>query len=348
MDKVDKIYFYGIIFDVSGDIENIDAESETISFIPYKDIAAVVSYSDIIVKPDNVNKKIVAQQLLKHQKIIEHVMGMGHTIIPMKLCTYIENEDMVIELLRSGYKILKKIENEANNKIEVDIIAVWAEFGEVIKKLLENEDIRSAKEKFEAKPDGATVEDQKALGFLISGILKKKNTVVAEKCYKFLKEYFISTKKHDVMDDQMIFNTSFLVDRDKIENFNEAVDTLDEQQNDKINFRYVGPLPCYSFYGLETVNIDFDSLIRSRDILDLGESADLKEIKKKYKKKALISHPDKMGKMKSFEEFNEISNAYKYLVDLFCALKTADPDFRKIVFSREFYDRKHILIKLKD
>jgi hypothetical protein len=51
--------------------------------------------------------------------------------------------------------------------------------------------------------------------------------------------------------EQGAFNLAFLVERDRVPEFSTAVAALDGEVADRIELRYVGPLPPYSFADAE-------------------------------------------------------------------------------------------------
>jgi len=49
-----------------------------------------------------------------------------------------------------------------------------------------------------------------------------------------------------------VFSASFLVDRDRIAEFDQAVDETGRQHADRMRLKYTGPLPPHSFAELST------------------------------------------------------------------------------------------------
>ena len=52
--------------------------------------------------------------------------------------------------------------------------------------------------------------------------------------------------------ERMVFSASFLVDRDRIAEFDQAVDETGRQHADRMRLKYTGPLPPHSFAELST------------------------------------------------------------------------------------------------
>jgi DnaJ-domain-containing protein 1 len=70
------------------------------------------------------------------------------------------------------------------------------------------------------------------------------------------------------------------------------LETLDGEFRGRLHFRCVGPLPPYSFAGVEVEMLSFEAIDEARKQLGLGEAATLDEIKGAYRRLASESHPD--------------------------------------------------------
>ena len=101
-----------------------------------------------------------------------------------------------------------------------------------------------------SKPEGVSFEDQIRIGNLIKNILDNKRERCALEIETGLKDVSIDFRKHDLMDDRMIFNIAFLIDKNKKTEFERRLDELNAIFNEKLNFRCVGPLPHIVFTRL--------------------------------------------------------------------------------------------------
>lgn len=56
---------------------------------------------------------------------------------------------------------------------------------------------------------------------------------------------------NDLFSDRLVFNRSYLVDRDAREQFDAAVDEIESRYDDDLLVRYTGPWAPYSFVDIE-------------------------------------------------------------------------------------------------
>jgi hypothetical protein len=281
--------------------------------VPHQDISAVVSTSPIIAY-DSMTKDRVVKEVFSHQSVIEKVME-NHTIIPMKFGTFAEDEEAVARILKGGYRQFKETLSIMINRVELEVVALWNR--EVIfKEIAEEREIKESKQRIASNPGGAQLQDRIELGRMVEKSLKKKNLEYAEEILGALKEKAFDFCTHETLDDSMILNACFLLDKDREKDFDEKLNELDNKYKGKINFRCVGPLPPYSFSTIEVKKIGFEAIDRAKRLLGLGEETTPSEIKRAHRKLAFRSHPDKNPRGGPVDrEFNELTQAYKLLLE---------------------------------
>ena len=305
----------------------IGIEQGDVYFFPYKDIAAVVSDLPFI-QFDSLPRETLLRNLAVYQAVIEKVMK-SHNIIPIKFGTILQAEEDLRKMLEKGYGQINTSLKEMENKIELDVAALWSDMETVLKEIGEEEEIKRLKEEAVSKPPEQVFEIKIQLGKLVKDTLDKKREQCASQLSDVLKKDAENYRSHAVMDDSMIMNTAFLIDKDRQETFETKVDQLDKQYNGKINFRIVGPLPPYSFTTLEMKKVEFGEVNEAREMLGLGEEATISEIKDIYRELSKKFHPDKYpGDQEAQKRFEKITKAYQIITDYCqggqCSFKEAD------------------------
>jgi hypothetical protein len=339
MSKTGK-YIYGVInsnseevFDVGqivafGDIypANHPAEvvnrSKALSYaftICFQDVAAVVSDSEIV-DYSHMPKDTLGRLLVGHQQLIEKVMT-KHSIIPMRLGTFASSDEEVRRILVEGYRTIKDIFEKAKNSIEIDVVATLNDFISFLQEISEEEEIKRLKQSLLGKKGGVTIDDQMKVGVLVKSHLDKKKEILANQIQTALGEITQNLKAHDLMDDKMVLNTAFLLDKTRQKEFEHKLNEVNDKFEDKLNFRCVGPLPPYSFYTLEVKKPQFEEIDWAKKKLGLeNDFITAIEMKKAHRKTALTCHPDKNPDTPNIEQkFDEMTRAYKILLDYYQA-----------------------------
>ncbi len=300
-------------------------ETNGVYAIAFQDISALVRDSEVV-DYTHLRKDVLAKLLVGHQMIIERIMATQDAIIPMKLGTTVQNEEEVREFLSKGYDLIKEIFGKISGKIEIDITATWGDFVAILKEAGAEKEIQEFKAKLLSNPEGVSAEDQIKVGFMLKKELDKKREAYACQIHDALRTVSSDFKSHELMDDKMVVNTAFLIDKDKREDFDGKVEALNVLFYEKLNFRCVGPLPPYSFYTLEVTKLKVEDIDWAKKRLGISEDITSKnELKKAYQREALSTHPDtKQNTPGAEKEFEEVHRAYKILTEYCGALEQAN------------------------
>jgi len=342
-----EIYIYGIMPDFKSDDMSGLLENTEIYAIPFQDIAAIVSETNILAI-DYSDRESLGHLLVRHQKTIEELMGIGfNMIIPMKLGTIVNSTEKVLKILSNGYNLIRDTFLKAENLIEIDLVATWADFQNTLNEIALHPDIVAIKDDFRNKSDLLTRADQMKVGILFQYKLKAKNATVELDIMEAMTVICVDIKTHEVMNDQMITNSAFLIKRSHQETFEQLIDELDEKYKGLLNFKLVGPLPCYSFYTLEIDELNPGNVEKARIVLGLKEKTTESDIKKAYLTKARLFHPDTNMGIIDNKKFNRVNNAYHTLLD-YAGLACQSTEVHVISLAKEDVSENLFVVKLRE
>ena len=341
-------YIYGVLnsnaslhLSIPKDLLSGESESNGVYTIPYQDISALVRDSEIV-EYTGMRKDALARLLIGHQTVIERIMTPQTTIIPVRLGTFVQDETEVEEILNKGYNLIKQIFEKISDKIEIDVAATWSDFTYIVKEAGEEKEVKEFKAKLLTNPKGITVDDQMKIGFMLKKALDEKKAKFAKGIQDRLKTVSEDSRIHELMDDHMVINSAFLIYKAKHKDFEEKVEELNAEFNEKLNFRCVGPLPPYSFYTLEIKKLRFEEIDWARKKLNLlNNFATRDEIKKAHQALAFSSHPDKNPDTPGIEkEFDEVTRAYKVLWE-YCQDENCS-------FNEQDFKKSSVLVKVRE
>jgi hypothetical protein len=214
----DSIYIYGIVdgqVATTFDVTGIGDRKDEVYCIPFKDVTAIVSdtpFEEYDPTEDNT---------LAHEKVIQAVLKQDLSIAPMRFCTILKNKTEIFKLCQSCYLPFKKNILRIRNKQEFSVKTFLQ-----VEKLME-----------EVTNDAELLE---------------KSNLMATELYDLLKDIAFD----DVLDEQstreMIFNCSFLIQKDEVQHFYDAVNEFDRKYTDKLRIRISGPTAPYNFVDMPT------------------------------------------------------------------------------------------------
>lgn len=321
-----EIYIYGIVPHFDGS-DYLDLLKNTgVYAITFKNIAAIVSEKEIA-PLDFSDRKSLAHMLVHHQKTIEDLMGKGfNMIIPMKFGTTAHSKEEVLSILIRGYDLIVGTLNDIEFLTEIDLAVTWADFSSTLKEIANHPGIIELKHQLLERESSFTEVDQIKVGMLLKEKLVEKNKMVELRILEAISSISLNVKIHEAMNDQMITNSAFLLNRNKREEFEQIIDRLDEEYSGLLNFKLVGPLPCYSFYTIEVKELNLELVEQAKNELGLSKEPSENEIKRAYLEKARLFHPDTCKAIDSEVRFNKISRAYHTLLDYSVAEKQSSKE----------------------
>jgi len=178
--------------------------------------------------------------------------------------------------------------------------------------------------------------------------LDEKREKYALKIQDALKTVGINYKQHELMDDKMVANIAFLVDKSREKEFYAKVEELNIEFAEKLNFRCVGPLPAYSFFTIEIKKMQFNDVNLARKRLGILEDRSSKDdIKKAFHRQVFISHPDKNPDKPGIEkEYDEIMRSYNILLDYARACEQVGQE--SLIFNEDEFRKNAVLVKVRE
>ncbi len=187
------------------------------------------------------------ENMLAHQLTLEKVME-EYTLLPVKFGTVAANESKIQDLLQRREKEFLQAIREIEGKVELGLKALWKDLPSIFAEIVEeNDDIKRLKQKAERRQDQSLFIE---IGKMVQEALANKKQSSAESILEVLNPTAVSTKLNANLTDAMYLNASFLVSKGREKEFDNLVEEIGEQYEQKVKFKYVGPLAPYNFVTL--------------------------------------------------------------------------------------------------
>jgi hypothetical protein len=222
----------------------IGGRCDEVLTIGYDDLSMVVSSFPIT--------KVAAnrENMLAHEKAIEQVMEEFDSVLPVRFGTVASSADEVRDLLYRRYIEFKHALTDMEHKMELGVKGIWKNMDVIFDEIVEsNKPIKSLKEAAEEK----TSQDTQAIitiGRLVKQALDKKKEKQAEQIINMLRKTAYEHRLNDTVGDEMFMNAAFLVDKGREKEFDNIMDDLSDEYEDRIRFMYAGPLPVFNFVNI--------------------------------------------------------------------------------------------------
>ncbi|AKU94995.1 Gas vesicle synthesis GvpLGvpF [Labilithrix luteola] len=181
-----------------------------------------------------------------HEHVVQGAFERGD-VLPVRFGTVAQNDDTVQRFLRDNHSSLQKSLEGLHDRGEMVLKATWDQ-NAILKELLAgNETIRAMRDEIASRPEAETYDQRIELGRMVSEAIEEERKRLADLVVERLRPKAADTEVHQLLSETMVVNAGFLVERNSMEAFDKEVGALGEELRGKLNFKYVGPLPPYSF-----------------------------------------------------------------------------------------------------
>jgi hypothetical protein len=187
---------------------------------------------------------------LTHQRVIEQVMREYASVLPVRFGTIASSADEVRNLLDRRCREFKIALREMDHKIELGVKGLWKDMEAIFDEIVrENKIIRSLKKTI-AEHNEKDSEARMNVGRLVKHALDKKKEKQTKDTLNRLRRTAIDHKLNDTIGDEMFMNAAFLTDKGREKEFDNIMDDLSNEFEDRMEFLYAGPLPVFNFVNI--------------------------------------------------------------------------------------------------
>ena len=185
-----------------------------------------------------------------HLRVIQEVMR-EYAVLPFSFGMVAESEDKVKELLlRYNQEFLDQLAS-LEGKAEFGLKALWLDKDQPFREILaERQDIRGYRDAIAKRPPAQTHRERVELGRMVQEALQAKREAESRRIIERLQPLAAGVQVSNVTMEQVLLNAAFLLARSTEPAFAEALSSLDRENEDRLNFRLVGPSPPFNFVHL--------------------------------------------------------------------------------------------------
>jgi hypothetical protein len=229
--------------------------------------------------------------LLVHNRLLETLHRVT-PLLPLPFGSTANTEEDVTELLRTSAHPLTRAMDAIGGRVEFQLNVHWDQAKAAESVVREDPAVASMKVQMAGKGAAVTLEDRLKIGSRIAQELsarveKWQSHIVDHLAGASLRHKQLPRGKRDVM-----LSAAFLVERDRAEAFESAIQELDGVGSQALTLRYAGPFPPYSFVELRLVRADAERLTEARGALELPGEACVEDVHKAFRRRCLETHPD--------------------------------------------------------
>ncbi len=336
MEKPREKYIYCIISEKREQKFNfVGIDDQEVKLVLYKDIGAVVSDAPVI-NFDSPNKEELIKYVAAHHKVNEEV-AKNYDVVPMAFGVIAPGIKEITQILGKAYLQFKTTLRKVAGKTEF-IVQIWWNQKRLLEGLTHSDqEIQALSKEVCSKTGVLAIPVKLRLGKLIHQRLETYREGCLNEIHTFLGELARDHTSNKLIDEEMIANLSFLIEKATEPELDKKMQELGVKYQNELRFKYIGPTPPYSFCIINLRLGNFEVVEEARRLLELPEEASFEEIQKAYYALSHRYHPDTPHGDE--QKMKKINQAFSVLEN-YCA--SYDTFKGKPKIGKYFFGRKDI------
>jgi hypothetical protein len=184
--------------------------------------------------------------LIAHERVLDAIAEQT-VVLPMRFPAVVEEEGVVSELLAPHQERFVEALARLDGLVQFTVKGRF-EQEPVLREIAEADDeIIALRERVRGLPEDATYYDRIRLGELVVTAMQQRREEVGRRVLNRLEPFAVDISPRQLAQPDEVVNAAFLVDRDRIKHFDDAVDGVGRELAGRVRFRLVGPLAPYDF-----------------------------------------------------------------------------------------------------
>lgn len=208
-----------------------------------------LSFQDISVAVSDFSPSkftITKELAIDFARVIEE-LSQSVTLLPIRFGTFLKSDEIVIQLLSNHYDSFLNNLQQVENKHEFGLKVLWnyEKGSEKIREASESEEVKASDYFSKSTVHTNYLLEKIKKHRLEDALLKHVEQLIEETC-QHLEQLNPACKFQKMVTNSIILDAVFLVEKDKKNEFIQAIDALKGQKID-LNFLLTGPWPPYNF-----------------------------------------------------------------------------------------------------
>ena len=187
------------------------------------------------------------RDMLAHAAAVERLFEQT-TVVPMRFGIILPDRDTVLaEVLEPEYSRLNSLMKKIENRVELTLRAAYLE-EQVLREIAQEQPALARPVRRAAR---LTQDERLRQGQRIAAAIREKGEGDSQQLLNLLTPLAEDVSLEEPVGEDGFFNAAFLVERSRMEQFDDAVQQFYEANEHRVRLDYVGPLPPYSFCRIQ-------------------------------------------------------------------------------------------------
>jgi Gas vesicle synthesis protein GvpL/GvpF len=231
------VYVYGVV-------DAADAGAMPVRTVLEGGLAALVAD----VAPGSVQ---AAKAVREHWRVLDAAVESA-TVLPLRFGTVMSDDQAVREeLLGPNAEHLAELLADLRGRVQVTVKGTYVDDGLMRGVVAGSPAVKALRERLKGLPEEASYFERVRLGELVAAEVERHREAETARALAELDPHAVGSRAEAASGPDAAFNLAFLVERERLGAFDEAVGALAGELGGRIAVRGIGPLAPYSFADAE-------------------------------------------------------------------------------------------------
>lgn len=186
------------------------------------------------------------RHMLTHTAVLERAIVRA-SVLPMRFGTIAPDEASLARCVAANAATFESALAEIDGRVELGVKASWRE-GLIFREIVDADPaLRAMRDRLRTRPASETYYERIELGRRVEEAVAARRDVEGNAIAAPLRALAERVVGQKLLDEAMIVNEAFLVPRDREAAFDAAMEDLAASKGERLDLRYVGPVPAYNF-----------------------------------------------------------------------------------------------------
>jgi hypothetical protein len=246
-DEKQNVWVYGVV-PAGAALEEVERRADRLPevwVVEAGDLAAVVGNA-----PEG-DGKGTRNQALAHARVLEAAV-VDAPVVPFRFGIMVPGDQEVgTDLLEAHHDELAPLLKRVEGRLQMTLKVYYRE-DVVLREIVDSEpEIAQLREAMREGPEEATRDVRMRLGELVSTAVEQRRERDSADILERLKPVSVAAVVEGLEKEFMVLNAPLLVERDRQQEFEDAVEEVAQERQERMTFRLLGPMPAYNFIDVE-------------------------------------------------------------------------------------------------
>jgi hypothetical protein len=238
---VSPTYVYGLVrADLAVPAELAGLDGAPVELVAHEGLGALVSAAPTG-RPLGTREDLFA-----HERVVDTVAA-DVTVLPMRFGSVIERPAVVDELLAPHLAELDAALADLDGHVQYSVKGRYEREVVLREVVVADPEIAELRERVHGVPEEASYQDRMRLGELVVGAIEERARREGGRMHEMLSAQAAASVARPSTDPEQVLDSAFLVPRDRLHEFELAVDQLGTDLAGTVRFRLIGPVAPYDF-----------------------------------------------------------------------------------------------------